>query len=225
MPVAPDGRAHPTAGTAQPTADAPCRRKRERRRLRRLLDARQETIGGVARNGQNPGRCRGSVGGVRPSLVVPCPALSGRAELLRAGPRLALPRRGGRLAPKGAAPPLRAVMVRHPGGSAEGESPSPASDASGSLRPRARRASGGSTLGGRPVTPTMGPSPNGPASEVAWPSGEEDDGPAAETRRSDEPFTTRRAPRVQPESGLEPPEDPARSPPDLEAGPPSSRLR
>ena len=191
--------------------DGRCRRSEEPLRPHLLPYAWQEVIEGVTRNGQNPGRCRGSVSGVWPGLVVPCPALPGQAELPRAKPRHALPRRGGRLAPKGAAPPLRALMVRRPLGSAEG--PSDHASATPPANRHGDRDAGDVSIGGQAGL------------DVEWESEEEDDGTATEERIRCKPFTARRARQVQPESDLEPPEDPERSLPDPEEGAPSSRLR
>jgi hypothetical protein len=170
---------HRPSGTASPGGWA---RPAERGTLRprRLLDAWQEAIGGMTGNGQNPGRCRGSVSGVRLSLVVPRPALADRAELPRAKPRHALPRRGGRLAPKGAAPPLRAVMVRRTAGVC-----------GGATQPGIGHAT--TPTGMVTLMPAMSPSADGLVSDGEWQAEEEDDGPATEVRMSGEPFTARSA--------------------------------
>jgi hypothetical protein len=75
------------------------------------------------------------------------------------------------------------------------------------------------------VTPAMGRSADGLASDVEWQVEEGDDGPVTEVRTGGEPFTVRSARQVQRESDLEPPEDPEWSLPGPEEGAPSSRLR
>ena len=95
----------PTIRVQHRQGDGRCRRSEEPLRPHRLPDGRQEAIEGMARNGQNPGRCRGSVNGVRPSLVVPLPGPSrpSRDSTCQASPRRATSR--GQTGPEGSSTP------------------------------------------------------------------------------------------------------------------------